>query len=233
MNDFLHNLRNGSSDRQQVVTRKTQNKANHYSTQRSHSNNGFQNRGFQNFKKPLINNFSGNQKLMDDITPSLLVEAIDSLNTNMEILSQNQKYLVKAQERTAEMMERQVIAIEKILDHIDIVPKQLIPQNATKEKAVDTKEDNIKIADSIDHLKTAKPIVKEKKKSTKKPIKAKTNKSKTKLLKRDEIMDIIEKMRKEGATFDQVAKRLIELGQPTFSGRGEWHAQTVHRICNK
>jgi len=26
---------------------------------------------------------------------------------------------------------------------------------------------------------------------------------------------------------------LIELGQPTFSGRGEWHAQTIHRLCNK
>jgi len=46
-------------------------------------------------------------------------------------------------------------------------------------------------------------------------------------------MDIIESMRKEGATFDQVAKRLVDLGQPTFSGRGEWHAQTIHRLCSK
>ncbi len=224
MKDFLHNLRNGSGDRQQAVTRKTQNKTNHYTTQRSHSNNGFQNRGFQNIKRPFIDNFSGNQKSMDDITPSLLVEAIDSLNANMEILSQNQKYLVKAQERTAEMMERQVTAIEKIIDHIDIVPKQLVAQNATKVNAVDS-------------IETAEPIVKQKKKNAKKVIKAKTNKTKTKsknkLLSRDEIMDIIKKMRKEGSTFGQVAERLIKLGQPTFSGRGEWHAQTVHRICNK
>jgi len=46
-------------------------------------------------------------------------------------------------------------------------------------------------------------------------------------------MDIIQSMRAKGDTFDMVAKRLVELGQPTFSGRGEWHAQTIHRLCNK
>ncbi len=50
---------------------------------------------------------------------------------------------------------------------------------------------------------------------------------------RNAIMNIIESMRKDGATFDQVAKRLVDLGQPTFSGRGEWHAQTIHRLCSK
>ena len=73
---------------------------------------------------------------------------------------------------------------------------------------------------------------KRKKEKWKKITKLKTA-SETKPLERDEIMDIIEDMRNEGATFDRVAKHLIELRQPTFSGRGEWHAQTVHRICNK
>ncbi len=53
------------------------------------------------------------------------------------------------------------------------------------------------------------------------------------LLPREVVMDIIDSMRKEGATYDQVAKRLIDLDQPTFSGRGEWHAQTIHRLCSK
>ena len=55
----------------------------------------------------------------------------------------------------------------------------------------------------------------------------------TKLMPRDEVMGIIQSMRDEGATFDQVAQRLVDLGQPTFSGRGEWHAQTIHRLCSK
>ncbi len=53
------------------------------------------------------------------------------------------------------------------------------------------------------------------------------------ILPREEVMKIIESMREKGATFDQVAKHLVDINQPTFSGRGEWHAQTVHRLCNR
>jgi hypothetical protein len=53
------------------------------------------------------------------------------------------------------------------------------------------------------------------------------------LLPREEVMHIIESMREKGATFDQVATYLVSINQPTFSGRGEWHAQTVHRLCNR
>ncbi len=133
MNDFLHNLRIGKNGKTQVMMRKTQNRAYHYTTQSSHNNN-FQSRGFQHRKSPIMDTFGGNQMSMDDDTPSLLVEAFDNLNKNMDILSLNQKYLVKAQERTADMIERQVTAIEKVLDHIDIIPKQLVAQEVTKEK---------------------------------------------------------------------------------------------------
>ncbi len=53
------------------------------------------------------------------------------------------------------------------------------------------------------------------------------------LLSREEILDIINSMRNKGKTFDEVAQHLINLGQPTFSGRGVWHAQTIHRICTR
>lgn len=55
---------------------------------------------------------------------------------------------------------------------------------------------------------------------------------KVEIMSREAVMDIVNTMRKKGATFDEVAQRLVALGQPTFSGRGEWHAQTVHRLCN-
>lgn len=54
----------------------------------------------------------------------------------------------------------------------------------------------------------------------------------TEIMSREAVMEIVNSMRRDGATFDQVAQRLVSLGQPTFSGRGEWHAQTVHRLCN-
>jgi len=48
---------------------------------------------------------------------------------------------------------------------------------------------------------------------------------------KDAILNIIQTMRKEGATFGIIADYLKEKGIPTFSGRGEWHAQTIHRLC--
>lgn len=48
---------------------------------------------------------------------------------------------------------------------------------------------------------------------------------------KDEVLDIIRTMRKDRATFATIALYLKEKKIPTFSGRGEWHAQTIHRLC--
>lgn len=48
---------------------------------------------------------------------------------------------------------------------------------------------------------------------------------------KDDILSIIQNMRNQGATFSIIADYLKEKGMPTFSGRGEWHAQTIHRLC--
>lgn len=48
---------------------------------------------------------------------------------------------------------------------------------------------------------------------------------------KDDILSIIRNMRNQGATFSIIADYLQEKGMPTFSGRGEWHAQTIHRLC--
>ena len=48
---------------------------------------------------------------------------------------------------------------------------------------------------------------------------------------KDEVLDIIKTMRKDRATFATIAAYLKEKRIPTFSGRGDWHAQTIHRLC--
>ena len=48
---------------------------------------------------------------------------------------------------------------------------------------------------------------------------------------KDEVLSIINTMREERATFATIAAYLKEKRIPTFSGRGEWHAQTIHRLC--
>jgi hypothetical protein len=47
---------------------------------------------------------------------------------------------------------------------------------------------------------------------------------------RKKVLQIIAKMRSEGQTFDKIALFLEKENLQTFSNRGQWHAQTVHRL---
>ncbi len=106
------------------------------------------------------------------------------------------------------------------------------PESTPVVEPVKPVKTSVKSNKSTKPIKPVKAVIRKRKKIvTKKsePV-ASSNKE---LLSREKIMDIIQSMRAEGSTFDQVASRLVELGQPTFSGRGEWHAQTIHRLCSK
>lgn len=48
---------------------------------------------------------------------------------------------------------------------------------------------------------------------------------------KNDILVIIKNMREKGETFAIIAKFLTDKKIPTFSGRGQWHAQTIHRLC--
>ncbi|MCP3875459.1 MAG: hypothetical protein GY699_20175 [Desulfobacteraceae bacterium] len=257
MNDFLQSLRNGQAEKQRTPkTRKNFDNGYHYtSSPRFHSYGGYQNNRNQHMKRPHTPN-QGNQLPVDEnSTTSMLAEAIESLSGHIETLAKNQDYLVSVQERTADMLERQAVAIERIVDHLNIAPEkkpgqtsdQTSDQKIEPEKKSDpisvskkplenhyvtSKKAEAKITEPVETIKTAKTIVRKRKKVVAKKNSQATSKDQ-KLLSRETVMDIINTMRAEGKTFDQVANRLVELGQPTFSGRGEWHAQTIHRLCNK
>lgn len=239
MNDFLQSLRNGQTEKQRPQkTRKNYDNSYHYNS--GPNRFAYQNNRSKPLKNPSVQNQSGNQLPADDsTTTSILAEAIETLSIHVESLTKNQDFMINAQEKTADMLERQTIAIEKIADHLNNTSSQKsTPQTDTAyDKIVELKHEDVQkpasdVSEPVQKIKPAKPILRKIKKTT-----AKTDKKKTstdhKLLSRDAVMDIINSMRDEGATFDQVASRLIKLGQPTFSGRGEWHAQTIHRLCNE
>lgn len=242
MNDFLQSLRNGQTEKQRPQkTRKNYDNSYHYNS--GPNRFGYQNNRSKPLKNPSVQNQSGNQLPVDDsTTTSILAEAIETLSIHVESLTKNQDFMINAQEKTADMLERQTIAIEKIADHLNNTSSQKsTPQTDTaSDKIVELKHEDVQkpasdvsepVKTPVQKIKPAKPILRKRKKTA-----AKTDKKKTstdhKLLSRDAVMDIINSMRDEGATFDQVASHLVKLGQPTFSGRGEWHAQTIHRLCN-
>jgi hypothetical protein len=190
---------------------------------------------------------------MDETTvTSMLADAIENLSSHIETLAKNQDYMISVQERTADMLERQAIAIERIVAHLNIAPAQEETRDLPEEEPVmeqpfenhyvTSRRPEPVMAEPVETAvetvsEPARPVIRKRKKVSARPVEKavqeKPVQSDKKLLGREIIMDIIHTMRADGATFDQVASHLIELGQPTFSGRGEWHAQTIHRLCNK
>ena len=259
MNDFLQSLRNGQAEKPRTPkTRKNTDNSYHYtSNPRFHSYGGYQNNRNQGMKRPPSQHQSGNQSPSDELsTTSLLTDAIENLSSHVETMTKNQDYLISIHERTADMIERQAIAIERIVDHLNIVPshtteqetkpskdnaqeKTLVRNYDTSQKLEPEITEPIKkiakiepVKENIETIPSKKPVIRRRKKIVaKKTQEAISNDNK--LLSREAVMDIIHSMRAKGDTFDMVASRLVELGQPTFSGRGEWHAQTIHRLCNK
>ena len=259
MNDFLQSLRNGQAEKPSTPkTRKNTDNSYHYtSNPRFHSYGGYQNNRSNGMKRPPAQNQAGNQLPTEETSiTSMLTEAIDNLSSYVETLAKSQDYLISIQERTADMIERQAIAIERIVDHLNIAPVQeKEPQrdNAPEEifelHNVISQKPGLVVTEPLENIELVKTIVETVKSRVenidpKKPVLRKRKKivvkkaeemvsTDNKLLSREAVMDIIHSMRAKGDTFDMVASRLVELGQPTFSGRGEWHAQTIHRLCNK
>lgn len=259
MNDFLQSLRNGQADKPRTPkTRKSYDNSYQYSNNpRFHSyGSGYQNPRTPNLKRqPGPPGPMGNQMPQEDPGIALLADAIENLTHHVEILVKNQEYLTSVQERTADMMERQAFAIERILAHMQIdAPPQSdhdlnpdisktqpqkpdLPREQTVKAKPEIREPVFSENDTTQvapEPTTKRRVIRKRKKTApdKTPGQQRLSNSFS-LLPREEVMNIIQTMREKGATYDQIAKHLVELGQPTFSGRGEWHAQTIHRLCSK
>jgi hypothetical protein len=267
MNDFLHSLRNGQADKPRPPkTRKTYDNSYPYNnTPRYHSySNGYQNTRNPNIKRqPISPGPMGNQLPPEDPGITLLADAIENLTHHVEILIKNQEYMSTIQERTADMIERQAFAIERIVSHLRILDHDPLQASGT---SPDVRYDGMQASDQAPEtspespmesmpsrtgsplslfsenagsspqdteIKTKRRVIRKRRKPFSEKVSEATDANGTGLLPREEIMNIIHTMRDEGATYDQIAKHLVNLGQPTFSGRGEWHAQTIHRLCGR
>lgn len=259
MNDFLQSLRNGQAEKPRTPkTRKNFDNSYYSNTSRfnSYGGSGYpSNNRSPQMKRPMPSGgpqAPGNQ-VAEDPNTVLLADILDNLGTQVDILIKNQEYMITIQERTADLLQRQADAIEIIMDRLNLSPDQemdiapafehhYVSSQAPDEEDIDGTVDDLLKAEMAEEERrkaTAQKanqennVVKKRRKIVASPSPAESSSGETaELMPREEIMDIINSMREQGATYDQVAKHLIDLGQPTFSGRGEWHAQTIHRLCS-
>lgn len=261
MNDFLQSLRNGQAEKARTPkTRKNFDNSYYSNTSRfnSYGGSGYPSTSrTPQMKRPMppgVPQTPGNQ-IAEDPNTVLLADILDNIGTQVDILIKNQEYMITIQERTADLLQRQADAIEIIMDRLNLAPDQdldiaptfehhyMSSQSPDEEDVDGTVEDLLKAEMAEEDRRKAvaqnanqeNNIVKKRRKIVASPTPTREESlsgDALPLMPREEIMDIINTMREQGATYDQVAKHLIDLGQPTFSGRGEWHAQTIHRLCS-
>lgn len=124
MNDFLQGLRSRPLEKQRPpMTRKNYDMAFNNSNPRYPSEMRSWNSGISHISPASQTSYRHDRTQCEKASSSILQNAIEGLNTHAESFAGNQKILINAHEKTATMLERQVIAIERILNHLNISSK--------------------------------------------------------------------------------------------------------------
>ncbi|QTA82625.1 DNA-binding recombinase domain-containing protein [Desulfonema limicola] len=131
---------------------------------------------------------------------------LPEIKTFMESIAENQKRMTDAEERKAEMLAEIAKSLQALLKSGISLPLNQLDQVVENQTFYEP-GNNPKIENN-DNNNPAAPD-------------------------RETILNIIFSMREKGTTFGEIASFLDSKNIPTFSKKGTWHAQTIHRICKK
>jgi hypothetical protein len=147
-----------------------------------------------------------------------LIENLPGIKTLLEGICENQKRLADAEDRRARAEERKAAVLESIFDYA----KQYFNSGMnlsgttspemTAENPADvemfSKDTAVETEPTVENMEASLPG-------------------------REEVLALISEMREKGSTYDQIAKHLQMEQIPTFSRKGQWRGQTVHRLYQK
>lgn len=122
MNDFLQNLRTGNQQSQRSgMTRKAYDHTYHSANQQYQYYNTPPGKANQSYPAEQYIPRGEN-----DMPTSLLLHSVENLSQQIGKLAENQDHLIEVQKKTASIIERQTIAIENIIKHLELSPKKII-----------------------------------------------------------------------------------------------------------
>lgn len=204
MNDFLQSIRNGN------FSKDNRQRYNQQKPRRNYDNgNGNYNKGNTNERKFRPRN----ETPVND-------ETLKSIKSALETIALNQTSSIEIATRRAEAEERKAAAFEFIASNFgDFTP--------VKPEKVETVAAIVKSEIERVHEEPEENITEQA------PLKSYEIFKNTpqREMNKDEILSMILSMRNDGSTYNEIASHLVSLDLPTFSGRGKWHAQTIHRLC--
>lgn len=232
MSDFLQSIRNQSKDKRYQHNHPSRrsydgngNQANHHAQQQSHHNQQYQNN--QNNYHRNNDNHQNNYHRNDNRNDNRRYHQrprndFGQRDENLGLIKELLETLVSQQGQAMEIHERRAIAEERKAEAIEEIAGIISSLAGAEFPAMD------KVVSGLDAVtrEFEEGIALDDEEGL-----ASDEETPEVALSKEEIIDLIHKMRAEGSTYNEVAAHLTELGLPTFSGRGKWHAQTIHRLC--
>ncbi len=153
-------------------------------------------------------NHAGSVRNKSHLTEEIFADIKESIQN----IKESQKRLAEAEERRAIADERMADALELLVGTVGPlfgIQSDISEEHKQYPEPVHSNNDDCKASKMKNLVKTASGND------------------------RDRVMDIITVMRSADKTYKEIAECLEKENLPTFSGRGNWHAQTVHRLCRQ
>lgn len=231
MNDFLQSIRNGSYAKDNGNTSKPRynSGSNGQRPRRTYEPNGNYMRNNNNNNERKFRPRTGVEGFGSEDTMTTIKDTLQSILTNQE-----SSLLIAERKAIAE--ERKADAFEFIAHHIGkLTGETFVPAPRSESVAVAKKEvkpavmDDFMDMDTDTDMEDVPAEIRETMESQ--PMLAVKKAETQSSMDKDDILGIISDMRREGSTYNEIASHLDSLNLPTFSGRGKWHAQTIHRLC--
>lgn len=209
MNDFLHNLRTNSQPGQN----QQQNEKQKFSGNRRQYDNGTyanDRRNGMERRTTRQSSYYNNNKPYSRPENEQGEEMTDSVRDILIGVENSQRKMALAIERTAIAEERKAEAMEAIAFQVNQVGDLI--------KSIFEGQTSLMDALGI----PADAFAQKPEKRTRKRVITEE---------RRVVLDKIMELRDKGATYIEIADYLTVNNYATFSGRGKWHAQTIHRLC--
>jgi hypothetical protein len=149
-----------------------------------------------------------------------LVENLPGIKILLEGICENQKRLADAEDRRARAEERKAAVLESIFDYAKQYFNSGMNLSGTTSPEMTAENPADVEMFSKDTAVEPEPTVEFENMEAFFPG-------------REEVLAMISEMREKGSTYDQIAKHLQMEKIPTFSRKGQWRGQTVHRLYQK
>jgi len=153
----------------------------------------------------------------NDTTSELLPE----IKTLLENISENQKKLLSNDKRRTLALENIAASLRLMSGNAE--PIEMPEEDSMPEETADAAESMAAEAASEDEPETKETATDDEDDEDDEAAPARSS--------RQEIRKIALELRDQGKTYKEIAQYLDDEKYPTFSGKGGWHAPTIHKLC--